>query len=118
MTKAKEKSAKRIAEAIVDFVERVGGPVTLAQIEREIRGFAERDDRPRAWSYVTEGDDGEADDLIWDGMTEEGCAALRKVLLERKVAIQMAPQLIYWLGGRYPVDPKWVPISLLPEWRT
>jgi hypothetical protein len=54
MTKAKEKLAKRMAEAIVNFVERVGGPVTLAQIERKIPGFAERDDQASSWSFVTE----------------------------------------------------------------
>jgi hypothetical protein len=77
-------------------------------------GFAETADRPRAWGWVTEGEDGEADRLIWDGMTKDGCAALRNVVLGRKVAIQMASQLTYLLEGRYPLDPNWAPISLLP----
>jgi hypothetical protein len=72
-------------------------------------GFAETADRPRAWGWVTEGEDGEADRLIWDGS-----AALRNVVLGRKVAIQMASQLTYLLEGRYPLDPNWAPISLLP----
>jgi hypothetical protein len=114
MTKAKEKLAKCMAEAIVNFLERVGGPVTLAQIEREIPGFAERDDRASSWSFVTEADDGEVDGLLWDGMTGEGYAALRAILTERRVAIQMAPSLIYWLEGRFPAHQNWAPVSLLP----
>jgi hypothetical protein len=111
MTRRKENLAKTIANAIVEFAERVSGPVTLAQIEREIPGFAEQDDATRSWSYLT-GD--QEENLIWDGMTEEGCAALRSVLVGRRVAIQMTPPPIYWLEGRYPVCQNWVPISLLP----
>jgi hypothetical protein len=113
MTSKKENLAKKIAKAIVELVERVGGPVTLAQIEREVPGFAERPDSAEAWSYVT-GFGDEEGSLIWDGMTEEGCAALRSVLLERRVAVQMTPALLYWLEGRHPLDQSWAPISLLP----
>jgi hypothetical protein len=35
-----EKQANRIADAIVELVERTDGPVTLARIHREIPGFA------------------------------------------------------------------------------
>jgi hypothetical protein len=56
-----------IANAIVDFVERTGGPVTLAQIEREVAGF-KAGNKP-SWEYVTGEDQDE--NLIWDGMTEE-----------------------------------------------
>jgi len=111
MNRRKENFAKNIANAIVELAERVSGPVTLAQIEREIPGFAEQDDTTRSWSYLT-GD--QEENLIWDGMTEEGCAGLRSVLVGRRVAIQMTPLPIYWLEGRYPVCQNWVPISLLP----
>ena len=35
-----EKQTNRIADAIVELVERIDGPVTLAQVEREVPGFA------------------------------------------------------------------------------
>lgn len=105
MTRRKEKRANQIAKAIIELVERVGGPVTLAQIELEIPGFAEQDDRAHSWSYCQ---------LIWDGMSEEGCAALRSVLVGRRVAIQMTPLAVYFLQGRYPVSEDWTPISLVP----
>jgi len=103
---------KTIADEIVDFVERAGGPVTLAQIEREVPGFRAHHNATRSWEYVIGEDQDE--NLIWDGMTEEGCDALRSVLVERRVAIQMAPLPIYWLEGRCPVDQNWTPISLIP----
>jgi hypothetical protein len=113
MISRKEKLAKTIATAVIELVERVGGPVTLAQIECEVSGFAERPDSAEAWSYVT-GFGDEDGILIWDGMTEEGCAGLRSVLLERRVAVQMTPAALYLLEGRCPLDHKWVPVSLLP----
>jgi hypothetical protein len=49
-----EKSANRIADAIVELVERTDGPVTLAQVEREIPGFAKKD--PPAWCKMFHGE--------------------------------------------------------------
>jgi hypothetical protein len=54
--KQTEKQATRIADAIVDLVERNDGPVTLAQIEREVEGFAKEE--PPTWEYFLERDDG------------------------------------------------------------
>jgi hypothetical protein len=111
-TRKLEKPASSIADAIVEFVERVGGPVALARIEREIPGFAAQG--RRTWIYEIEGGDGEDGALIWDGMSKAGSAALGSILTERRVAIQMAPRLVYRLEGRYPIDENWVPIALLP----
>jgi hypothetical protein len=112
--KSRKNTASNIADAIVEFVERIGGPVTLARIDREISGFAEHDDRAPAWCYECEGGEGEGDTLMWDGMTEEGCAALRSVLAQRRVAIKPAPRLVYLLEGRFPLSQNWVPIALVP----
>ena len=107
-----EALTETIADEIVDFVERAGGPVTLAQIEREVPCFKADDNATSSWEYVTGEDQDE--NLIWDGMTEQGCAALRSVLVERRVAIQMTLLPIYLLEGRWPVDQNWTPISLIP----
>ena len=95
-----------------NLVECAGGPVTLAQIEREVAGFKAENNATQSWEYVTGEDQDE--NLIWDGMTEEGCAALRSLLVERRLAIQMTPLSIYLLEGRCPVDQTWAPISLIP----
>lgn len=110
MTKAKM-TVSQIAKAIVDLVEQAGGPVTLARIEREVPGFAEKDGRVH-WSWVA----GDRDDerVFWDAMTKRGFEALRSVVLEGMVAMQSCPSSVYALEGRYPLDPKWVPIALAP----
>ena len=113
MTQAKklEKQANLIADAIVDLVERSDGPVTLARLDREIQGFAKKD--PPSWAYVVEHDAGET--LVWDGMTEAGLAALRKVMSGRRVAVQHLINLApYLLEGRLPPDENWMPVVLLP----
>jgi hypothetical protein len=112
MSKRKESAVSEIANAIVDLVERTGGPVTLARIEREIAGFKADDDVKRSWEWVIGEDQDE--NLIWDGMSEEGCSALRKILLERKVAMQPAPKLVYFVEGGCPKHQNWFPISLVP----
>ena len=106
----KKITTNQIANPIVDLVERTGGPVTLARIEREVPGFAAAND-PDHWSWVT-GDDDEH--VLWDGMTEQGCAALREVILARRVAMQPCPWPVYAVEGRYPLDARWVPIVLVP----
>jgi hypothetical protein len=105
-----EKQASRIADAIVDLVERTDGPVTLAQIEREIPDFATSG--PPAWEYFLERDDGET--IIWDGMTEAGFMALRKVMSGRRVAVQYVNPLPYILEDCFIDDGRWWPVVLLP----
>jgi hypothetical protein len=112
MTKKQlENQADRIADAIVELVERVDGPVTLVRIDREITGFAKKE--PPAWEYFLEDGGGEA--LIWDGMTEAGCAALRKVMSGRRVAVQRLINLLpYLVEGGYPQCENWMPVVSLP----
>jgi len=106
-----EKQACLLADAIVELVERTDGPVTLIQIEREILGFASN--QPPSWEYVIEQDGGET--LIWDGMTEAGEAALRKVMSGRMVAVQyLSNPILYFLEDRYPQCENWMPVVLLP----
>jgi hypothetical protein len=105
-----EKQASRIADAIVDLVERNNGPVTLAQIEREVEGFAKEE--PPTWECFLERDDGET--IIWNGMTEAGLTALRKVIRGRRVAVQLVNVLPYILEDRFIDDEHWWPIVLLP----
>src|SRR5580704_6670940 len=91
-----EKEARRIADAIVTLVERTDGPVTLARLDREIPGFSQTDGP--SWEYYVEHDAGET--VIWEGMTEAGHLALRKVISGRRVAIQPVNLLPYLLEER------------------
>jgi hypothetical protein len=110
-TNGQENQANRIADAIVDLVERNNGPITLAQIEREVPGFEKRESP--AWEYFLERDDGET--IIWDGMTEAGLMALRNVMSGHRVAVQYVSSLPYFLlEGRCPQSENWLPIVLLP----
>ena len=102
-------TVKSIADAIADLVERTGGPVTLAEVADGIPGFSVDRGADAAWCWEAE------DLLIWDGMTEEGCAALRHVVKTGRVAIQQSNALIYILQGRYLVTSNWVPIALVPS---
>jgi hypothetical protein len=113
MTQAKklEKQANVIADAIVDLVERTDGPVTLARLDREIQGFAEKESP--SWEYVIEHGGGET--LLWDGMTEAGLVALRKVMSGRMVAVQyLSNPILYFVEGNYPRNENWIPVVLLP----
>jgi hypothetical protein len=111
MSKKVEKQASLIADAIVELVERLDGPVTLARLDREIQGFAEKESP--SWEYVVEHDDGET--LVWNGMTEAGLAALRKVMSGRMVAVQyLSNPSLYFLEGNYPANENWMPVVLLP----
>jgi hypothetical protein len=105
-----EKQASGIAEAIVDLVERTDGPVTLAQIDREIPDFA-ANETPE-WDYIIEHNDGER--VIWNRMTEAGFTALRKVIRGRRVAVQLVNVLPYFLEDCFIDDEHWSPIVLLP----
>jgi len=105
-----EKLANGIADLIVDLVERTDGPVTLAQIDREVPGFAKKE--PPAWCHVVEHAGGEM--FIWEGMTEAGHMALRQVMGGRKVAIQFVNELPYILEDCFIENENWWPIVLLP----
>jgi hypothetical protein len=105
-----ENQASRIADAIVDLVERNDEPVTLAQVDREIPGFATKESPAR--EYFIKHDGGES--LIWNGMTEAGLMALRKVIRGRRVAVQFVTLLPYLLEGCGIPDERWWPMVLLP----
>jgi hypothetical protein len=112
MTKSNqiEKQANRIADAIVELVNRTDGPVTLSRIHREVPGFAKAP--PNVWNYMLERDHGES--VIWDGMTEAGTMALRKVMSGRRVAVQYVSEMPYLLEGGAVVSKNWLPVVLLP----
>lgn len=110
MKKHIEKKANRIADAIVEFVERADGPVTLAEIDGEVAGFAA--DEPPFYSHVIERAGAEM--VFWSGMTEAGLKALQKVLRGRRVAVQPVRPLLYLLEGCINEDENWRPIVLLP----
>jgi hypothetical protein len=115
MTNAKqtEKEAVRIADAIVELVERTDGPVTLPRLDREIPGFAQKEGGA-SWQYVREHDAGET--VFWEGMTEAGCHALRRVISGRRVAIQSVTHEMYRVAeDQLPVDENWSPIILHPK---
>jgi hypothetical protein len=105
-----ENRANRIADAIVDLVERCDGPVTLARIHREIPGFG-MDEDP-SWSYYIEHEGGES--ILWDGMTEAGTKALSKVIRGRRVAVQLVSAILYLLEGYSILNERCRPIVLLP----
>lgn len=102
-----EKQAKRIADAIVELVERTDGPVTLAQVERDIAGFAK--DEPPFYGYGFN-----TGRFYWNGMTEAGEKGLEQVVRERRVAVQFVSLLPYLLEDCIIEDDNWQPIVLLP----
>jgi hypothetical protein len=103
--------AAAIANSIVDLVERQDGPVTLAQVAREVPGFAK--DTSPAWEYFVSRPQGEM--LIWNCMTEAGHAALRMIMSGRRVAVQYVSSLPYIPEDRVPTSENWQPIALLPR---
>jgi hypothetical protein len=105
-----EKQASHIADAIVDLVERCDGPVTLAQIHREIPGFGS-DEEP-SWDYHINHEGGVG--TIWDGMTKAGTEALRKIIRGRRIAVQMVDPRLYILEGYLMSSERCFPIVLLP----
>jgi hypothetical protein len=52
--------------------------------------------------------------VLWDGMTEAGYKALRHVLNEREVALQLVNALPYIFENVRLIDPAWQPVLLLP----
>ncbi len=105
-----EKEADRIADAIVDLVERTDGPVTLARVQQEISGFAKHE--PPSWEHVVRHNGRETS--FWTEMTEAGLTALRKVMRGRRVAIQFVNVLPYFMDGCMIDNDYWQPIVLLP----
>jgi len=105
-----KKETRRIADAIVELVERTNGPVTLAQVEREVAGFAKHD--APSWAHVVTRPRGETS--FWEGMTEAGVAALHNVMDERRVAIQFVNLLPYMMEDCLLQNEEWQPIVLLP----
>ena len=104
-----ERRANKIANAIVELIDQ-DGPVTLAQINRDISGFAKKDDP--SWSYHLDSVVGRW--LIWNGMTEAGYIALRSVLLNRRVAVQWVDARPYRIENYILPDANWHPMLLLP----
>jgi hypothetical protein len=105
-----EKHANRIADAIVELVERCDGPVMLSRITREIPGFGT--DKDPSWAYTVEHNEvGER--TIWDGMTAAGRRALTQVIRGRRVAVQFVSALLYILEG-CSINEHCLPIVLLP----
>ena len=104
------KSARKIANSIVELVELEDGPVTLAQINRDITGFAKKDDP--SWSYHLDSVVGRW--LIWNGMTEPGLVALRTVLRDRRVALQWVDVRLYLIENFVLKNDDWRPVLLLP----
>jgi hypothetical protein len=107
-----QKLSDTIAEAIVDLVNAVDGPVTLLKVDREVPGFAQS--HLPAWCFTLPG--ASRDGFVWGGMTEAGEAALRKIIYRKKVAIQFVTPQPYLLdgGGCYLDRDDWQAIMLLP----
>ncbi len=105
-----EKSARKIADAIVELVELEDGPLTLARINREVPGFAKKD-RP-SWSFHLDSVVGRW--VIWDGMSEAGYIALRGVLSNRTVALQWVDGRPYRIENYVLPNASWHPVLLLP----
>ena len=101
-----------IADAIIELVKNADGPVTLLQVDREVRGFATN--TLPAWYFGIPRPVGDV--FVWGGMTEAGEAALRKIIYGKKVAVQFVTPLPYLLDGPTPYLDRddWQPIMLLP----
>jgi hypothetical protein len=105
------RQASRIADAIVELVERTDGLVPLTQLHSDIPGFAK--EGADGWEYYLERDDGET--VIWVGMSEVGVEGLCKAISERRIAIQLlANPLLYLVAWGYPKCENWLPVVLLP----
>jgi hypothetical protein len=100
----------RIADAIVDLVERTSGPVLLHWVDQEIPGFR-ASGRP-GYSYFIRHNGKET--IYWQGMTEAGLEALRSVLSSHRVAVQYVSGLLYFVDGVQVNADAWEPIALLP----
>ncbi|MBR1275618.1 hypothetical protein [Bradyrhizobium sp. AUGA SZCCT0283] len=108
----REALSNRIADAIIELVKNADGPVTLLQVQREVRGFGTN--TLPAWYFAIPGAVGDV--FVWGGMTEAGESALRKIIYGKKVAVQFVTPLPYLLDGPTPYLDRddWQPIMLLP----
>jgi len=115
VTEARSRRNKvaRIVKEIVDLVESTDGPVPLNRIDDQVRGFSARCSRSRRrYDYFMRLNAGEV--IIWNGLTKAGCDALRCVLYERRVALQLVNVIPYFLEDVRLLDPDWQPVVLLP----
>jgi hypothetical protein len=108
-----EKEAARIADAIVELVERTDGPVTLARVQKEISGFAKHE--PPSWRHQRRHWRTGRVISFWCEMTEAGFRAFQKVINERRVAIQFVNELPYFMDDCLIDADDWQPIVLLPS---
>jgi hypothetical protein len=105
-----ERLSNKIADAIVDLVNATDGPVTFSEVQLAVPGFAKRE--PPTWQYLIELRSGE-EILIWNGMSEAGYLALRKVISGRRVTIQYV-NMVPYIPHLCPTDDNWMPAILLP----
>jgi hypothetical protein len=108
---AMQTATSKIAALIVDLVNNTDGPVTLAQVDRDVPGFAQKN--PPNWGYVIKGKN-KKEQLVWNGMSEAGYLALREVILERRVATQLVNALPYLFENCVIYNDDWVPMVLIP----
>jgi hypothetical protein len=104
------RKAKRIADAIVDLVERTSGPVLLHQLDQMVSGF--KASGPWGYNYFITNNGREV--IYWQGMTEAGLEALRSVLSSRRVAVQYVSGMLYFVDGVQVDADAWEPIAFLP----
>lgn len=109
-TSATKTEVERIANEIVDLVERTDGPVLLNEVDEIVRGFS----KPRGPSYSYFASKNGREVTFWYNMTYAGQKALQHVLETRRVAVQLVNQLPYFLEGVRFCDDTWQPIVLLP----
>src|SRR5690242_5870455 len=105
-----EIEAKRIADDIVSLVERVGGPVTLCRVHREIAGFASSGPPHRE---VFREQDGRRL-VLWSDLSEAGAQALNQVLYGFRVAVEHVDASPYLEEGGVLANDDWQPVVLLP----
>jgi hypothetical protein len=110
VARSRTNKVARMAREIVSLVERIDGPVPLNRIDEHVSGF--RAPSGPSWSYCIPHNTGEV--VIWNGMTKAGGEALRHVLDERKVALQLVSALCYVFEDVRLLDPAWQPVVLLP----
>jgi hypothetical protein len=110
VARSRRNKVARIADKIVDLVERTSGPVFLHEIDAEVPGFKAAG--PRGYNYFTSSNGKET--VYWDGMSKAGVNALRWVLNDRRVAVQCVSGLPYIADFAGINDPNWQPIALLP----
>jgi hypothetical protein len=110
MTSDPEKRAEinRIADDIVELVERTNGPVLFSDLDDKVPGFHSTEDPAHAYFS------GHEELVIWDGMTEAGLEALDKILRERRVAMQMVSLVFPLMLGTRLAESAAPPYVLLP----